>query len=95
MIYSWVYTVRDARECIVDFYEDVLRDEIDCEHTTTTPEAYLIEVLAQAKDQVDNNGNEIEHLIRKACAQTSTLKKLKTLYAYANRDPEDYMEMYS
>ena len=94
MIYDYVQTPTDARECIVDFYEDVLRDEIDCEHTLTSPEAYLAEVLAQAKDQTDRFGNVIEHLIRKACEQPTTLRKLEEVYGYASREPADYTEMH-
>jgi hypothetical protein len=94
MIYKYVTSPTEARNDIVSFYEDILMDELPYPMSDiTTPQVYLSDVRAEAKDQVDDFGNDIEKHILKACDQPTTLKALMASYTEATTDPKTFIEL--
>jgi hypothetical protein len=94
MIYKFVSTPTEARDDMVDFYQDVLMDEIDDNAELTTPQAYLEEVRADAfTEPVDSMGNDIKDLILKASNQPTTLKHLTREYNEAKSDSQEFIRI--
>jgi hypothetical protein len=95
MIYEYVTTPTDARDAMVDFYQNVLCDEIaDNQAELTTPAAYLEEVRAHAySEPTDDYGHDLKDLILKATEQPTTLKALTKEYEEAKSEPQDFVRL--
>jgi hypothetical protein len=94
MIYKYVTTPTEARDDMVSFYWEVLRDCIENGDEPQSVESYLEEVRADAYNEpVDDFGHELKELILKATEQSTTTKKLREVFEMAQSDPAALIEL--